>query len=67
MKSLDSNHLFLDLDPIRREELRTICGYALDYCKEHDLRSPMKTINEYAKIFRGNYTEITTREELDRR
>lgn len=62
MKHLETNNLFLELSPIRKEELLIICEYALDYCKEQDLRSPMKTINEYATIFKGSYQEIKRNE-----
>ncbi len=56
MKHLNPDKLYIELDSIRKQELTNICGYALEYCKEHDLRSPMKTINEYVRVFKGNYT-----------
>lgn len=58
MKHLENNNLFLELDSIRKEELNHICYLALEYCKEHDLRSSIKTIDEYVKMFKGNYKEI---------
>jgi len=67
MKHLDGDKCFMELTKVDCALIVEYLNYSVEYCKEHDLRSPVKSINEYAKKFKSMYGIVSKEEMLQRR
>jgi hypothetical protein len=67
MKHLDGEPCFIEMNKPSCALMVEYLGHTIDWYKEHGIRGEIYSVNEYIKMFKSMYGDITINEELERR